>query len=468
MSQHFKCLTLGGLNEVWDELMERDNEQKQRIEQAQHVAILEANRNSEETLHRAKEEMIQKLSNEMGALQNSTNRQLAELDRAHRQRLSRMADQLYGDITFWTRSQLNEANKTIDNLSKEVDGRLKDQQKEIDSLQVNIKDIFQKFENEEKRAQELTDFVETLLNVVKQRTPVDRYTPDQLRNVERRLRDLTNSCNPAASNIATADSILHDVLDMEEEAVRLKIKHDTLVETTRTRIEAVLKVIHQNRRITVDRNECSAEIETNFWTRNGYEAIQKRLERIHCQLKEEAETLSDDEIGHLLKTVEEENQNALACMQEAIRQAILSQSRAEISLDIVNAMIRQGYVLKNEDGDEAFDYMGGEIRSDWREGFFAILQDPRTGDEISVMVTPDGNGKDNDIAFHLNGEERIKTEKQYMEDLRRIREEIKKSGYELGEIEAPDDGGNERMPVLESAESLRDAGAAEQLRKRMG
>lgn len=442
MSQHFKKLSLGGLNEVWNELMRRDYEQKQRIDKAQEAAIQEASRQAEESLRRAREEMIRKLNNEVNCLQNSTNKKLTELDREHRQRLSKMADQLSSNLKSWTRNQL-------------------------DPIQVNIHDIFQRFESEDKLAQEMTSFLKALLKVVKQRTPVDRYTPDQLRNIERRLRDLLNSNHPAASNIATADNLLHDILEMEEEAVKLKIKHDQLVETTKARLEAVLTVINQNRIITVDRNEEKAEIETNFWTRNGYEDIQKRLEDLQHQLKEHSEDMADEEVETLLKRIEEENQNALACMQEAIRLAILSQSRAEISLDIVNAMIRQGYILKSENGDDAFDYMGGEIPCDWREGFFAILQDPRTGDEISVMVTPNENGKDNDIAFHLNGEDGIKTECQYIDDLKRIREEIMKSGYQLGEIEAPSDGGDERMPLLESVESLREAGSTEQLRKRM-
>ncbi len=442
MSQHFKKLTLGGLNEVWNELMRRDYEQKQRIDKAQEAAIQEANRRAEESVRRAREEMIRKLNNEVNCLQNNTNKKLAELDREHRQRLSKMADQLTSNLKSWTRNQL-------------------------EPIQVNIRDIFQRFESEDKLAGEMNGFVEALLNVVKQRTPVGRYTPDQLKNIERRLRDLLNSHLPASSNIATADNLLHEILEMEEEAIKLKIRHDQLVETTRARLEAVLNVINQNRFITVDRKEDKAEIETNFWTRNGYENIQKRLEDFQNMLQEQSEEMSDEEVETLLKQIEEENQNALACMQEAIRLAILSQSRAEISLDIVNAMIRQGYILKSENGDEAFDYMGGEIPCDWREGFFAILQDPRTGDEISVMVTPNENGKDNDIAFHLNGEEGIKTERQYINDLKRIREEIMKSGYQLGEIEAPADGGDERMTLLESAGSLRDAGSAEQLRKRM-
>lgn len=442
MSQHFKKLTLGGLNEVWNELMRRDYEQKQRIDKAQEAAIQEANRRAEESVRRAREEMIRKLNNEVNCLQNNTNKKLAELDREHRQRLSKMVDQLTSNLKSWTRNQL-------------------------EPIQVNIRDIFQRFESEEKLAGEMNGFVEALLNVVKQRTPVGRYTPDQLKNIERRLRDLLNSHLPASSNIATADNLLHEILEMEEEAIKLKIRHDQLVETTRARLEAVLNVINQNRFITVDRKEDKAEIETNFWTRNGYENIQKRLEDFQNMLQEQSEEMSDEEVETLLKQIEEENQNALACMQEAIRLAILSQSRAEISLDIVNSMIRQGYILKSENGDEAFDYMGGEIPCDWREGFFAILQDPRTGDEISVMVTPNENGKDNDIAFHLNGEEGIKTERQYINDLKRIREEIMKSGYQLGEIEAPADGGDERMTLLESADSLRDAGSAEQLRKRM-
>lgn len=442
MSQHFKKLTLGGLNEVWNELMSRDYEQKKRIEQAQNVAVQKANILAEEAICRSREEMIRKLNNEVNCLQNSTNRKLEELDREQRQRLSRMANQLSHDIKSWTHSQL-------------------------EPIQVDIRQIFQKYENEEQLAQEMITFVNALLKVIKQRTPVERYTPEQLRNIEARLRDLQNCNHPATSVIAIADGVMHGILEMEEEAMKLKIKHDSLVETTKARLEAVLSIINQNHVITVDRQEGKAEIETNFWTRNGYADIQNRIVNLQSQLNKHSDEMTEDEVLALLNHVEEENQKALTCMQEAVRLAILSQSRAEISLDIVNAMIRQGYILKSENGDDAFDYMGGEIPCDWREGFFAILKDPRTGDEISVTVMPNENGRDNDIAFHLNGEEGLKTEKQYMDDLRRIRDEIMKSGYQLGEIEVPADGGNERMPLLESANSLREVGSAEQLRNRI-
>lgn len=269
MSQHFKKLTLGGLNEVWNELMRRDYEQKQRIDKAQEAAIQEANRRAEESVRRAREEMIRKLNNEVNCLQNNTNKKLAELDREHRQRLSKMVDQLTSNLKSWTRNQL-------------------------EPIQVNIRDIFQRFESEEKLAGEMNGFVEALLNVVKQRTPVGRYTPDQLKNIERRLRDLLNSHLPASSNIATADNLLHEILEMEEEAIKLKIRHDQLVETTRARLEAVLNVINQNRFITVDRKEDKAEIETNFWTRNGYENIQKRLEDFQNMLQEQSEEMSDE------------------------------------------------------------------------------------------------------------------------------------------------------------------------------
>lgn len=467
MSRHFKTLTLGGLNDVWDEMVRIRYEHERKIKDAQRMAVKEANEKTEEAVRRTKIEMERRLRDEVNSVANDTNQKLTKLDHEHRERLINMANKMYDEIGTWTREQLDAVYKDMNQLQQNIDKRLDSQQQSIKRLQVNMQEVFDRFQSEDKQAQELSDFIRNLLNAVRQRTPVARYTPNQLENINRRLRDLLNSQRPAAAKIATADGLLHSILEMEEEATKLKIRHDSLVRSTQTRLEAVLNIIAQNRNINVEHNEATAQVETNFWTCGEYDAIVKRLSDLRVTLERQSNSMTDDEVQVILKQVEEENQKAQSCMERAIQLAIQSQSRAEISLDIVNAMVRQGYILKAENGDEAFDYMGGELPSDWREGFFAILQDPRTGDEISVTVMPNANGKDNDIAFHLNGEDDEKTERQYLEDLKRIREEIMKSGYELGDIEAPADGGDERMPQLESAETMRQAGTADKLRKRI-
>jgi hypothetical protein len=467
MSRHFKSLTLSGLNDVWDEQNRIRNDHEKKIREAQRMAVKEANEKAEEAIRRTKIDLEKQLRDAVNGVANDTNQKLAKLDREHRERLINMANRMYKEIGTWTREQLDTVYKDMDLLQKNIDKRLDSQQRSIEQLHVNMQDVFDRFESEDKQAQDLSDFVRNLLHMVRQRTPVERFTPEQLEHINRRMRDLLNSQQPAASKIATADGLLHSILEMEEEATKLKIRHDSLVNSTRIRLETVLNIIAQNRNINVERNEATAQVETNFWTCGEYDTIVKRLMDLRVKLERQSDSMTDAEVQETLALVEEENQKAQTCMEKAIQLAIQSQNRAEISLDIVNAMVRQGYILKTENGDEAFDYMGGELPSDWREGFFAILQDPRTGDEISVTVMPDANGKDNDIAFHLNGEEDEKTERQYLEDLKRIREEIMKSGYELGEIEAPADGGNERMPQLESAETLRQAGTADKLRKRL-
>ena len=158
------------------------------------------------------------------------------------------------------------------------------------------------------------------------------------------------------------------------------------------------------------------------------------------------------------------NLEGIALMQEAVTKAMLSHDRTVTTLDIVNAMIKQGYVVKEEEGEDAFDYLGGKEDGDQREGVFAILRQPATGDEVTVVLQPNPDNKNNSIDIQLTNSQQTITEQQLRESIQRIRQEMNQSGYNLGEIEVPADGGNNVIPQMQSRKKLREKGATQRLR----
>lgn len=495
MSRHHKKLTLGALNDTWDEIGKQSRKLEEKVNDARTVAINIAVKTAKGEIDRAKDETNRRLDREISDLERRTNSRLADLDRRHSESLRHATDQIYDNmhqgfenisraieaeaehlngridkLQEWTQRNMEIIDKNIRQLQKATIRRFEEQQQQIDSLRDSVQNIFERFKNESTMARDVINEMTTLLEVVCENNPVNIYTPGELREIRSHINDLMTRCgnDPAASIIAESRIIIRDILKMKEKALLEKAKHDEMLFQTKARLHAILSVIGINTKQIIEREGNNpVTIVTDFWTNGDYITIQKQLTEIEKMLadEEKKDTLSFEQIVDLLKEIEHLNQKGVALMQKAVRRALQSQDRAEITLDIVNAMIRQGYQIKTENGDDAFDYLGGKIESDQREGVFAILRHPNTGEEVTVALQPNPDDKTNSIDIHVDNPNQPITEQQLRQSIERVRQEMRNSGYEPGPIEVPADGGDNVIPQMQSGHQMRKAGAADQLRE---
>ena len=144
---------------------------------------------------------------------------------------------------------------------------------------------------------------------------------------------------------------------------------------------------------------------------------------------------------------------------EASELGTLSEQRVIVSNDVLNAMTKQGWELKSDP-----DFMGGETDNDWREGTFAVLHKPNTGEEVSILVLPeekDGK-KGNQIIFHRN-DDLLESASAFQTRMEEIKREIEKSGYKLGALREPEHGDG-KVEQLRSRDAMSKRGASEKLR----
>ncbi|MBP3373995.1 MAG: hypothetical protein J6L60_05660 [Bacteroidaceae bacterium] len=493
MSRHHKRLTLDALNDTWDEIGKQSRKLEEKITKARTDAINTAIKTAKTEIDRAKAETNRRLDKEINDLERRTNRHLADLERRHNENLQRATEAIYDDmkrgfenmsraieaeseylngridsLQDWTQRNLDIIDKNIRQMQQDTNRRFEQQQQQIDSLQDCVQDIFDRFKNESTMARDVINDMTNLLKVVCDNNPVHIYSPGELHEIRSHINDLMTRCgtDPAASIIAESRGIIRDILKMKEKALLEKAKHDEMLFQTRARLTAILEIIGKNLNQEIERDGDTATIATDFWTDDEYSKVQNRLKAIERQLanEEQKDQLAFEQIADLLKEIEHLNLEGVALMQKAVRKAIQSQDRAEITLDIVNAMIRQGYEIKVENGNDDFDYMGGQIESDQREGVFAILRHPNTGEEITVVLQPNPDEKSNDIAIHVDNPYQAITEQQLRQSIERIRQEMRRSGYDPGPITTPANGGNEVIPQMQSGQQMRKRGAANQLR----
>ena len=494
MSRHHKRMTLGALNDTWDEIFKQARKQEQRIEQARNEAINSAVRTARGEIERAKAETNRRLAKEIGDLERRTNSRLADLDRRHSKNLQHATDIIYDDmqrgfenmsraieaeaehlngridnVKQWTQRNLDIIDRNIRQMQQETNRRFEQQQQQIASLQTSVQDIFDRFKSEATMARDVVNEMTELLKVIRENHPIDVYTPGELREIHSHINDMmTRGNDPAASIIAESRIIIRDILKMKEKALLEKAKHDEILFQTRTRLAAILDVIGKSINQTIERDGYDpSSIATDFWTDGEYTKVMNQLRAIENQLanEESKDKMSTEQIAEILREIESLNLKGIELMQRALNRTLQSQDRAEITLDIVNAMIRQGYEIKIENGDDAFDYLGGRIESDQREGVFAILRHPNTGEEVTVVLQPNADDKTNSIDIHVDNPNQPITEQQLRQSIERVRQEMRKSGYEPGPIEIPADGGDNIIPQMQSGRQMRKAGAASQLRE---
>ena len=452
MSRHHKKLTLGALNDTWDEIGKQIRQMENRVEQARNDAIETATRNAKAEIERTKEEANRRLKHEISALERRTNSRLADLDRRHSENLQRATSQIYDDM-----------NRGFNVL----DSRINVVKQQIDVVQEDIHNIFDYFENEATMARDVADEMKQLLQVVCENNPITAYAPNDLDDIQNHINNLLTSNYPPASIIAISDGIVRDILKMKEKTLLEKAKHDEMIFQTRARLAAILEVIGNNLDQPIEHEEESSTIATDFWTNGDYINVLEKLKAIDEQLANEDEDnpLSVEQISDLLQKAENLNKDGIALMRQAVQKAIQSLDRADITLDIVNAMIRQGYEIKIEDGDDAYDYIGGCEERDQREGMFAILRHPNTGEEITIVLQPNSDNRTNSIDIHVDNPNQAITEQQLRQSVERVRQEMLQSGYDPGQIEVPADGGNDVIPQMQSGQQMRKKGAANQLRQ---
>lgn len=472
MSREIKVCNVNTLNDVNDKVNNLKRNIKRDIANAEQKAINAAERNTRERINNAKREIERSMNHQIGNLDRKMNRQIEDIDARHRKEMQQLSSQIYddmGSLQNWTTKEINRIEKSIDRLEQEVDDRFSNQQRQINVLNKDIQALFNRLKDEQNYMERIANATQDLFTSVEKRTLIDRFAPVQANRIRRRLSELANSDAPATSKIAIATEICNQIWEMEEDAIKAKIKHDTLVDLALEQLDTILSVINSNRIIKTNGiyNDGEVyEIETDFWTKNEYSKVRKELNDLRNLVEDRYnKSMTEGRIKEIIEQSTVLEAQGKALITQAVERGVLSENRVVITQDIISAMLDQGYMLKQEDGNDAVNYMGGEADNDMREGVYAILENG-TGEEITVIVTPDESDSDNQIIFHRNDHRPI-TDSEYIRNLKAIQREIEKSGHKLGNLSAPSDGGNEKMPELIDGKKLSRRGTSERLRKRI-
>lgn len=485
-----------------------------QIRQAQAMAVEEAQRRMEREQReqtRRINDSISRNNARISSLEESTRRNLEAIDKRQREQMTQLTRRVYEDINTVQRRISDRMDQQIDALSRSVDRKIDAVQGQMNSLsrsvdrrfdavqgQINtlaqgmqemandinqhfeqneremarmqsdinriVSDINQRYASEDEQARATVETARALMDVVEQRTPLDRFAPGyEAQDLRQRIEKLTNSSNHGAALTAQAEEAILQIWQVESHAIQEKAKHDAMVELALTQVERVLAVVNENRIMEepVEGGE-PMEIENEFWSEGEYGRLEQELAGLKAELDDKYNSnLSEERVKEITNRSAEIEARILEIGSESVKKAILSEARVETAEDIVNAMESKGWTLKGGEEKPEFNYMGGEVDHDWRQGVCAVLEN-NLGDEITVIVDPETDTQ-NRLIIHQETSKTGMTDKKVREQMQSIQAQMRDLGYNVGDSVAS----VTHIPQMGSVERLGQAHATEQIRKQL-
>ncbi|MDE6121014.1 MAG: hypothetical protein K2F63_04420 [Muribaculaceae bacterium] len=497
MSRDIKGTSLTELNDGLDRAVRRcKNQLTSAIADAERSAVRSAVKISNENILKAQRETqnridsatrnlssrIENTQRQLGAKIDQQSRKLADdiarLDRRHTAAIEELTDSVFDAMNAqnnYIESRISHLDKNIsildaglkeisqgmNDLSRQTNERFARQQKEITLIQSEVKAIFDRQAADVNSRLLAAGAALALLDAVRERTDVERFAPrhmlESIALKEERLRRIGN--NPDSCTITDANILIDEALVMENEAIRLRNEWESVHKSALMSALAVLKLLQTSETIKVPSlyGESEEELKADYWTHGAHRRVLNEI----SLLKEQIENAPADIalLKDLKAKVDILQRQAENIIIEAAELGTLSEQRVIVSNDVLEAMINQGWELK---GDP--DFLGGEEDCDWREGTFAVLHKPNTGEEVSILVLPEEkNGrKGNQIIFHRN-DDLMESAGAFQSRMEEIKREIEKSGYKLGALHEPEHGDG-KVEQLRNHDAMRRRGAAEKLK----
>lgn len=405
----------------------------------------------------------------MQARLSDLNHELRETETRYRKALKDQAKSIAAQIDNlqdWTKSNIDLLNSRVDKSFTE-----------IKDIRAEIGQIFEKEANETKKAKNLVHHLEVLIKSVEENTLHNKYTPNKLNRIRRRLNEIKN--DPATSIIAGTRNLLGDIHELQEDIEFHQAIFNAIYGHVIKAAQEVLELMNNNRtdlfftdengnRI-IDEQGNGIQVEIDFWTNGGYTVLEKEVIELNSELENNRDLAELDverlnKILERLETIRAEQEELILL---AVRRGMSSENRVIISEDIVDALIKQGYQLKRLDnGEPAHFYCSGEIEADQREAVFAILKNG-VGAEITVIVHPDQDLLENRVFFQRNDRNNL-TEQELRTSISEIKGIIENRGYKMGNAETPSGTGDFKQEELADANALAKVGISKGLKERLG
>ncbi|MBQ8072069.1 MAG: hypothetical protein IJ202_14635 [Bacteroidales bacterium] len=455
------------------------NLERQNAELAAAYAQAIANSNAaaaaaaQQAMDKARREMLNELSrlqkelSEKTSAQADVNRKQLQSLRVTLARTSESIAQQMKDLSRTLDKKMDkgfeEVGKSIRKMDNALSKRIDTIGNDLSSVRKDVDGILSKMEKEHKQAKELVGEASSLLRIVERRSPVARYTPEELSRITSELSTVASMEIPDSSVIALVEKLILDTLRMENEAVALSLKHQALLALVGGLITSLEDFLKDNAKVEVTSKGRTGSVEADKWTLGQSAKIAERLSQLSAIISSDTNTdgapLTDEQVLAIQDEVSALGNEATASLEGAIAKVLDAWDRIDILSQIAACQSDMGKVVKTENGRKAMGSLGGDIM----DGSFVIMEDTLTGESTTFIVVP---GEDGSPRLVMQNNMEGATDSQIALNTERIRSSLEQKG-----IGMPSGNGkclgHKPLPELGSASSLSGKSGAEVLRSRL-
>ena len=349
------------VRELDNQIKERQRLQQQQIQamQSQHEAQL---RHLEEGFKIERQELQHEIRQTRSEMQRGLTKLRAETNRKLQQ-------------------QREESERNLCRVSARLEGQIGAVDRKVNSLAQQIAD---KDQGDRDLAEYWAQEAARMLNQIRESFREQLFDQKRVSVLERKIRQAHDDIKGGQyqSSITAGRDAFFDALDMKEELVAAELEWNYWYNALKTREAQLLQELEsaQNRIYEIETAEGVIEYSNgiDYWTFGQLTIFENRVAELRNSIQN-ADSMSSAELEkdeEKLRALQEQ----LALIENAAHiNVAMSASRYETTEKIAG-ILGSNYGMIDADGE----YFGREDR----EEYHAIFQNPNTGDQIAVVITP--------------------------------------------------------------------------------
>ncbi len=347
--------------ELDSQVRERERIQRERIQAMQ--------REHETQVHRLENEF----QTERQGLRNEIRQTRAEMQQS--------LSQIRTETDQKLRKQREENQRSISQLSTKLEGRINAVDRKVNTL---AQQIAEKEHGDRELAEYWAQEAARMLGQIRENFRDQLLDPRRISLLERKIRQANDDIKGGQyqSSITAGRDAFFDALDMKEDLAAAELEWNYWFNALKMRETELLQALDsaEHRIYEIDTDEGPVEYTNgiDYWTFGQLSIVRGQIDELRSSLENtDAMTLTE------LQSAEEKIralQEQLALVENAAHiNVAMSASRYDTAVKI-GEVLDSDYEMIDSDGE----FFGREDR----EEYHAIFQNPVTGDQVAVVITP--------------------------------------------------------------------------------
>lgn len=342
-------------NQRISDIEENSKRQEQRHDQA--ISGLQSDIQEAERLHH--ERLIQFQKNFNSALKNQENRLNTKIN----------------NVRNWAESELINQRREYLEITR-------DQQKQINHIDLEVQKIKNTEANTEEIVRKRLHDVQLLIDETDKNEPHQRFAPGELVQIRNKLHRAESDLNKKGANFASGVNqavwqTYDELVLLREKVYEKKNEFQREYLFTLQLLEILLGIVNNDEIDVPTKNK-----KIDFWTDGKFSELKEKVEKLKINLENRKDTLTLEEVKQMQNTIKAFEEEQEKIVDKAVNNVIASQQRKEMAKDVALKLINSGdYQFVDGNGYEGDDPRGSYI-------IRIKKSDAENATETTAIITP--------------------------------------------------------------------------------